>query len=234
MTAHSLLLIDDDSELTELLSDYLGAEGFTVTAANDGPSGLERALAGEFALIVLDVMLPGLNGFEVLRRLRAHKATPVVMLTARGDDVDRIVGLEIGADDYLSKPFNARELVARIRAVLRRTEARAAAAPEVERIVVGDLELVPSALGCRIGGEPVALTSAEFSLLEVLAKTAGRVVSRDELSEKVLGRPLSPYDRSLDVHVSNLRKKLARGRDEPERIKTVRGTGYLYAVDAGV
>ncbi len=233
MADNSLLLIDDDVELTELLADYFKAEGFVVTAVHDGAVGLERALAEDFALVVLDVMLPGMNGLEVLRRLRAHKQLPVVMLTARGDDIDRIVGLEIGADDYLPKPFNARELVARIRAVLRRSEARrVAATPEVQTLVVGDLELVPSSLACRIGGEPVALTSAEFSLLEVLVKAAGKVVSRDELSEKVLGRPLSPYDRSLDVHISNLRKKLTRGPSGAERIKTVRGTGYLYAVDA--
>lgn len=232
MAEYSLLLIDDDVELTELLTDYFKAEGFAVSAAHDGPSGLERALGEEFSLIVLDVMLPGFNGLEVLRRLRAQKKTPVLMLTARGDDVDRIVGLEIGADDYLPKPFNARELVARIRAVLRRTEAREVATHEVQTLVVGDLELVPSSLGCRIQGEPVALTSAEFSLLEVLVKAAGKVVSREDLSEKVLGRRLSPYDRSLDVHVSNLRKKLTRGTSGSERIKTVRGTGYLYAVEA--
>ncbi len=231
MADYSLLLIDDDVELTELLADYFKAEGFTVQAAHDGPSGLERALGEEFSLIVLDVMLPGFNGLEVLRRLRAVKKTPVLMLTARGDDVDRIVGLEIGADDYLPKPFNARELVARIRAVLRRTEQRETGT-EVQTLVVGDLELVPSSLGCRIQGEPVPLTSAEFSLLEVLVKAAGKVVSREDLSEKVLGRRLSPYDRSLDVHISNLRKKLTRGTTGSERIKTVRGTGYLYAVEA--
>jgi DNA-binding response OmpR family regulator len=228
---YSLLLIDDDVELTELLTDYFKAEGFNVQAAHDGPSGLERALGEEFSLIVLDVMLPGFNGLEVLRRLRTTKKTPVLMLTARGDDVDRIVGLEIGADDYLPKPFNARELVARIRAVLRRTEQRETGT-EVQTLVVGDLELVPSSLGCRIQGEPVPLTSAEFSLLEVLVKAAGKVVSREDLSEKVLGRRLSPYDRSLDVHISNLRKKLTRGTTGSERIKTVRGTGYLYAVEA--
>ncbi len=231
MADYSLLLIDDDVELTELLADYFKAEGFNVQAAHDGPSGLERALGEDFSLIVLDVMLPGFNGLEVLRRLRASKKTPVLMLTARGDDVDRIVGLEIGADDYLPKPFNARELVARIRAVLRRTEQRETAT-EVQTLVVGDLELVPSSLGCRIQGEPVPLTSAEFSLLEVLVKAAGKVVSREDLSEKVLGRRLSPYDRSLDVHISNLRKKLTRGTTGSERIKTVRGTGYLYAVEA--
>ncbi|MBL8785552.1 MAG: response regulator transcription factor [Deltaproteobacteria bacterium] len=234
--ANHILLIDDDVELTELLTDYLKAEGFEVSAAHDGVSGLARAIAGECAMIVLDVMLPGMNGLDVLRKLRAQSQTPVLMLTARGDDIDRIVGLEIGADDYLAKPFNARELVARIRAVLRRSEARkeslGASPPEVTSLVVGDLELVPSSLTCRLDGEVVPLTAAEFALLEVLVKAAGKVVSRDELSEKALGRRLSPYDRSLDVHVSNVRKKLARGSHGSDRIKTVRGTGYLYALDA--
>lgn len=230
-----LLLIEDDPDLQTTLRRTLERKGMQVGVCADGRQALAQWQSMAPDVVLLDLSLPGIDGLDLLSQARScGLGTPVLILTARGTVGDRILGLNAGADDYLSKPFNARELVARIRAVLRRTEARAAAAPEVERIVVGDLELVPSALGCRIGGEPVALTSAEFSLLEVLAKTAGRVVSRDELSEKVLGRPLSPYDRSLDVHVSNLRKKLARGRDEPERIKTVRGTGYLYAVDAGV
>lgn len=229
--SQSLLLIDDDTELTELLSDYLGAEGFEMDQANDGASGLEKALSGRYALIVLDVMLPQLNGFEVLRKLREKRTTPVLMLTAKGDDIDRIVGLELGADDYLSKPFNPRELTARIRAVLRRTEKQAVVQTEVDTVVVGDLELMPSALTCRLRGQLISLTTAEFQFLLVLARAAGQVVSRDDLSEKVLGRELSPYDRSLDVHVSNLRKKIGTNSDGSERIKTVRGTGYLYAYE---
>lgn len=229
----TLLIIDDDKELTELLTDYLGAEGFSIDTAHDGPAGLEKALAQDQTLIILDVMLPGMNGFDVLRKLRAVKSTPVLMLTARGDDIDRIVGLEIGADDYLPKPFNPRELVARIRAVLRRGEARKAAlsGAEVATVGVGDLELTPSSMTCRVAGEVVPLTSAEFQLLEVLVKAAGKVVSREDLSEKVLGRRLTAYDRSLDVHISNLRKKIGRA-PAGERIKTVRGTGYLFALDS--
>lgn len=230
----TLLIIDDDKELSELLTDYLGAEGFQIAAAYDGPSGLEKALTGDPTLIILDVMLPGMNGFDVLRRLRAEKLTPVLMLTARGDDIDRIVGLEIGADDYLPKPFNPRELVARIRAVLRRGEAKSAAlsGAEVATLAVGDLELTPSSMTCKVGGEEVTLTSAEFQLLEVLVKSAGKVVSREDLSEKVLGRRLTAYDRSLDVHISNVRKKIGKNAAGGERIKTVRGTGYLFALDA--
>jgi two-component system response regulator CpxR len=230
----TLLIIDDDKELSELLTDYLGAEGFQIDTAHDGPSGLEKALTGDPTLIILDVMLPGMNGFDVLRRLRAEKLTPVLMLTARGDDIDRIVGLEIGADDYLPKPFNPRELVARIRAVLRRGEARSAAlaGAEVATLTVGDLVLTPSSMSCKVGGEEVVLTSAEFQLLEVLVKSAGRVVSREDLSEKVLGRRLTAYDRSLDVHISNVRKKIGKNTAGGERIKTVRGTGYLFALDA--
>ncbi len=236
MTTPTLLIIDDDKELTELLTDYLGAEGFVIDTAHDGPSGLERALHGEQTLIVLDVMLPGMNGFDVLRKLRAAKSTPVLMLTARGDDIDRIVGLEIGADDYLPKPFNPRELVARIRAVLRRSDARKAveAGGDAATVVVNDLELTPSSMMCRVGGEVISLTSAEFQLLEVLVKAAGKVVSREELSEKVLGRRLSAYDRSLDVHISNLRKKIGKGQtgERADRIKTIRGTGYLFALES--
>jgi DNA-binding response OmpR family regulator len=229
----TLLIIDDDKELAELLTDYLSAEGFTIDTAHDGVTGLERALEQEPALIILDVMLPGMNGFDVLRKLRAVKTTPVLMLTARGDDIDRIVGLEIGADDYLPKPFNPRELVARIRAVLRRGEARTTpSAAEVATLGVGNLELTPSSMTCRVAGVVVPLTSAEFALLEVLVRSAGKVVSRDDLSEKVLGRSLSAYDRSLDVHVSNLRKKIGPAPGG-ERIKTVRGTGYLFVLEAG-
>ncbi|MCB9623119.1 MAG: response regulator transcription factor [Sandaracinus sp.] len=215
-----LLVIDDDDELAELLVSYLGSEGFEVDVAHDGSSGLERARRGEHELIVLDVMLPGLGGFDVLRELRKTSRIPVVMLTARGEDVDRIVGLELGADDYLPKPFNPRELVARIRAIFRR------AAPDTpEKLVVDDVEVDPAAHVARRGGEELSLTTAELAVLELLLKNVGRVVSREDLSDHALGRAFSPLDRSIDVHVSNLRKKLGG-----DRIRTVRGAGYLYAL----
>lgn len=216
-----LLLIDDDEELGELLTSYLGAEGFEIELAHDGRTGLARALESAHDLVVLDVMLPERNGFDVLRDLRASSRVPVLMLTARGEDVDRIVGLELGADDYLPKPFNPRELVARIRAVMRRLEDRA---PEQEQVVVGSVALDPAAHVATLDGEPLGLTSSELAVLEVLLRAAGTVVSRETLSEEALGRRYSPLDRSIDVHVSNLRKKLGQGA-----IRTVRGSGYLYA-----
>ncbi|HJL16695.1 MAG TPA: response regulator transcription factor [Sandaracinaceae bacterium LLY-WYZ-13_1] len=224
-----ILVVDDDTELCELLEEYLAREGFTVEAVHDGESGLERATAGGHRLIVLDVMLPALNGFDVLRRLRASSSVPVLMLTARGQDVDRIVGLEMGADDYLPKPFNPRELVARIRAIHRRAEHAVEA--EVEVLTVDDLELHVASRAVLRDGEELSLTTAELGLLEALLRGLGRVVSREELSEQVLGRRFSPYDRSIDVHVSNLRKKLGPGPGGRERIKTVRGHGYLYAME---
>lgn len=231
-----ILLIDDDVELCELLTDYLGAEGFAIEAVNDAAQGAEKALEGEYALIVLDVMLPGLSGFEVLRRIRTASQIPVLMLTARGDDVDRIVGLEMGADDYLPKPFNPRELVARIRAIQRRAEPKV---PEREkpagadRLVVGDIELDPGARTVKQNGQLVELTSVEFSLLEEFLRMAGQLVTREDLAKKVLGRRLSPYDRSLDVHVSSVRRKLGHQVGERERIRTVRGSGYLYTTGEG-
>jgi two-component system, OmpR family, response regulator CpxR len=230
-----ILLIDDDIDLCELLTDYLTTEGFAVEVVHDGEAGAARALSGDYELVVLDVMLPGINGFEVLRRLRAASATPVLMLTARGDDVDRIVGLEMGADDYLPKPFNPRELVARIRAVQRRTAARPATgtAPG-EALAVGDVSLDLGARSVRVGGVPVELTSVEFSLLEVLIRLAGQVVSREDLSLRALGRELNAYDRSIDVHVSSLRRKLGACGEEGDRIKTVRGIGYFFSRPAAV
>lgn len=235
MSSVPILVIDDDAELCELLADYLGPEGFAVDAAHDAEAGLARALEGHHSLVVLDVMLPGMSGFEVLRRLREQSRVPVVMLTARGDDVDRIVGLEMGADDYLPKPFNPRELVARIRAVQRRGSA-GAGVPAHEApgrapspVSVGDLELDPATRVVRRDGRTVELTSVEFSLLEALARAAGTVISREALAEAALGRKLSAYDRSVDVHVSSLRRKLGPRVGELERIKAVRGVGYLYA-----
>jgi two-component system response regulator CpxR len=222
-----VLVIDDDLELCELLEEYLGGEGFAVDAVHDGVAGAERATAGEHDLVVLDVMLPGLNGLDVLRRIRESSGVPVLMLTARGEEVDRIVGLEIGADDYLPKPFNPRELAARMRAVLRRTVAGSGGGAE-ERLEVADLRLDPARRSARRAGQDVELTGIEFELLAVLVRSAGTVVPRDELSRSALGRRASPFDRSLDVHVSNLRRKLGPLPDGGDRIKTVRGVGYQY------
>jgi len=223
-----ILVIDDDVELCNLVGEYLQAEGFAVECVHEGESGLKKAAAGEYLLAVLDVMLPGINGFEVLRRIRATSRLPVLLLTARGEDVDRIVGLEIGADDYLPKPFNPRELVARIRAILRRTRADGSAGPAAPEIVhVGDVELDPATRSVRRDGKPVELTSVEFNLLEVLLREAGRVVPRERLVNAVLSRKFSPFDRSIDMHVSKVRKKLGDTEND-EHIKTIRGVGYIF------
>ncbi len=228
-----LLLVDDDIELGELITEYLEPEGFQVDVVNDGRQGLEGALGGGYALVILDVMMPALNGFDVLRAIRGRSAVPVLMLTARGDDVDRIVGLELGADDYLPKPFNPRELIARIRAVLRRARRSvdlAGVAGAGERLVLDDVELDPGARVVRRLGAVVDLTAAEFKLLEILLRSAGRVISRPDLSQALLGRRFMPYDRSIDMHVSNLRKKLGHMVGDRERIKSIRGYGYLYTI----
>jgi len=229
-----VLIIDDDVALCELVTEYLEPLGFEIETVHRGDTGAERALAGKHALVVLDVMLPGLNGFEVLRRIRAESNIPVLMLTARGDDVDRIVGLEIGADDYLPKPFNPRELTARIRAILRRAKLEEpAAASGAKKINVGDVELDTGTRAVVRGGENVELTAVEFDLLEKLLRAAGSIVKREELSQQVLGRGSSPFDRSIDMHISNLRKKLGHRLGTSERIKTVRGVGYIYAQASG-
>jgi two-component system response regulator CpxR len=224
-----ILIVDDDVELCGLVQEYLTSEGFTSKAVNDGELGLQQGMSGDYALIVLDVMLPGINGFEVLRRLRSVSKIPVLLLTARGEDVDRIVGLEIGADDYLPKPFNPRELVARIRAILRRAKpGRAAdAAPEV--LSVGDVDLDPATRSVLRAGQPVELTSVEFNLLEVLLREAGRVVTRERLVNAVLSRKFMPFDRSIDMHVSKVRRKLGDSEDNGDHIKTIRGVGYMFA-----
>jgi DNA-binding response OmpR family regulator len=223
-----ILVIDDDVELCSLVSEYLRPEGFQVESAHDGNSGLTRALSAEHTLIVLDVMLPRLNGFDVLRKLRDSSRIPVLLLTARGEDVDRIVGLEIGADDYLPKPFNPRELVARIRAILRRTRGKGET-PVPEVIRVGDVELDPATRSVQHRGKAVELTSVEFGLLQVLLREAGRVVTREALVDEVLGRKFSPFDRSIDMHVSKVRKKLGDSGSE-DYIKTIRGAGYIFAL----
>jgi DNA-binding response OmpR family regulator len=226
-----ILLVDDDAELCGLLQEFLSREGFTVECAHDGASGLERALQPGIDLVLLDVMLPGMDGFEILRRFRPQSKIPVMMLTARGEDIDRIVGLDLGADDYLPKPFNPRELVARIRAVLRRYEPR----PRVDgRLEVNGVTLDTGTRQVLSGGKPVELTTFEFDVLEMLMRSAGRVLSRDDLMENFYNRKATPFDRSIDMHVSHLRKKLEGGDN---LIKTIRGVGYQFCrtpQDAGV
>lgn len=226
-----ILLADDDAELCEMLKEYLAAEGFTLVAAHDGETALLKAKAGAFDLIILDVMMPRKNGFDVLRELRAHTATPVLMLTARGEDVDSIVGLELGADDYLAKPCNPRVLVARIRAVLRRAEAKntgRAGSMAADVLQFSDLQIHTGTRTVICQGKTVAMTSTEYCVLEALLREAGRVVSKANLSERALERKLTRFDRSLDMHVSSLRKKLGPLPDGRDRIMTVRGIGYQY------
>lgn len=222
-----ILLVDDDVELSAMLGDYLAREGFDASAVADGESGIREALSGAYALAVVDVMMPGMSGTEVLRRIRLHSRMPVMMLTARGEDVDRIVGLEMGADDYVPKPCTPRELVARIRAILRRVQEPAGnGAEDGGDIVVGPLTVHPGRRSAELRGRPMSLTSTEFSLLEVLARHAGQVVSKQELSEQALCRPLVRYDRSIDVHMSSIRQKLGHRGDGQSWIQTVRGQGY--------
>lgn len=231
-----ILVIDDDIELCELLNDYLSGEGFAVETVNSGKQGAEQALAAEYILVILDVMLPEMNGFDVLRKIRKDSEVPVIMLTARGDDIDRIVGLELGADDYLPKPFNPRELVARIRAIQRRTETTAMQQPQEGKpteLKVGDVILYTTNRTVKRSGESIDLTSVEFNLLEVLLSRAGEVISREDLVANVLGRRLSAYDRSIDVHVSAVRKKLGHYDGDTERIRTIRSVGYLYSLPEG-
>jgi len=220
-----ILLIDDDVELCSMLSDYLGRHGYQVTLAHDGKTGLGKALDGSYSITLLDVMLPGLDGFEVLRRLRAAAS-------ARGDDVDRIVGLEIGADDYLPKPFNPRELLARIRAIVRRSGKAETPAGAGDFLSVMGLEMDTAARIARSNGIALDLTDVEFGLLQTLMRSAGEVVDREQLAETVLGRKFHPFDRSLDMHVSRLRHKLDAANSSGDQVKTIRGIGYQLAVPA--
>lgn len=223
----NVLLVDDDDELVGMLKDYLELEGFSVATASDGESGVAAALAGDFAIVVLDMMMPRLNGLESLRRIRAASTMPVLMLTARGDDADRILGLELGADDYVPKPCTPRELTARIRAILRRTQlATSGDEPPVQLITVGALSLWPEKRLAEWDGVAVSLTSTEFNLLEALARHAGRPVSKNDLSEQALGRPLARFDRSIDVHLSSIRHKLGTLADGRSCIQTVYRQGY--------
>ena len=216
-----LLVVDDDVELCSLLGEFLHREGYSVQFEHEGRSGLSQALEGGFDLVILDVMLPGMDGFEILRRVRQQSRVPVLMLTARGEDVDRIVGLELGADDYLSKPFNPRELVARIKAILRRWDNKATSG----RIEVNGIALDPGTRQVLREGVPVETTTLEFQILEMLMRAAGRVVSRDALMEALYNRKATPFDRSIDMHVSHLRRKL---EGETPLIKTIRGVGYQF------
>ncbi len=229
-SSNRLLIVDDDVELCDLIRTYLKADGLEAEAVHQADAGAQAALSGGYDMVLLDVGLPGQSGFDVLRRIRGESSIPVLMLTARGEDVDRIVGLELGADDYLPKPFNPRELVARIHAILRRSRATTGEAGVPDRLVVADIEMNIAARVVKRAGETVELTGVEFSLLEVLLRAAGKVVHRDDLFMQVLGRREMPDDRSLDMHVSNLRKKLGHKVGEIERIKTVRGMGYVYAI----
>ncbi len=224
-----ILVIDDDKELCELLSEFLQPEGFVVETVNEPHSGLQRALSGEHCLVVLDVMLPGMTGFELLRNLRISSQVPVLMLTARGEDIDRIIGLEMGADDYLPKPFNPRELVARIHAIGRRSRpVEKQQSESLSRLELDDIVLDLGSRTVKQKSNTIKITAVEFSLLYELLKKAGQVMTRDELTNKVLNRELEFFDRSIDVHVSSLRKKLGHYIDNRERIKTIRSVGYLY------
>lgn len=226
-----LLIADDDTDLCTLLRTYLDAEGFDTHVVNDGEAALAQASPGAFDLIVLDVMMPGRNGFEVLSELRKQQQTPVLMLTARGDDNDSIKGLELGADDYLAKPCNPQVLVARIRAILRRTEVPAAGgATSTPQLELGDLLLNRQSRTVQKNGQAIDLTSTEFSLLDMLLRNAGTPVSKAEISLEVLGRELGRYDRALDMHISNLRHKLGAHPSGGERILTLRGSGYQYVI----
>ncbi len=227
---NKVLIIDDDEELCELVSEYLTVEGFRIESVNDGRSGLDRALSGDYDMVILDVMLPKMNGFDVLRNLREQSKLPVIMLTARGDDMERIVGLEIGADDYLPKPFNPRELAARLRAILRRSEPVLDESGAGEKLDIDGIQVSAASRIATCDGVELNLTSVEFELLSELLREAGKIIKKDDLSERVLERKLSPFDRSLDMHISNLRKKLGARADGSERIKTIRSVGYIYTL----
>jgi DNA-binding response OmpR family regulator len=226
-----VLIIDDDRKLCALIRDYLAPLGFEAAAAHNGPAGIEQATSGNYDVVILDVMLPGLDGFEVLKRIRQHSQVPVLMLTARGEETDRIVGLEVGADDYLPKTFSTRELLARLRAVMRRAShpsPPAAADAPASEIVVGELRINADARVAALGDQPLALTAIEFDLLESLARARGRVKTREQLIESITERNYDVFDRSVDVHICSLRKKLGDESASPRFIRTVRAVGYMF------
>jgi two-component system phosphate regulon response regulator OmpR len=228
--ADRVLMIEDDLRLAEMLARYLGENGFALTARHDAGGGLRALANDEYAAVILDVMLPDLDGFEVCRRIRAQSTVPILMLTARGDPTDRVVGLELGADDYLPKPFEPRELVARLRAILRRSSARPAADGEgrTPPLRFGRLEIDRDAHVVRLDGNACELTSYQFELLRVLAENAGRVMSRDAIMDRLAGGAVSAFDRSIDVHVSRIRAAIEDDPKQPRRILTIRGAGYLF------
>jgi DNA-binding response OmpR family regulator len=222
---NQVLLIDDDIELVGMFTEYLEQEGFRVACAHDGELGAREALSGQYAIAILDVMMPRMNGIETLRRIRAASRIPVLMLTGRGDDADRILGLELGADDYVTKPCTPRELTARVRAILRRTQGSSTDGPGIT-LTVGKLTMLPEQRRATWAGKLLELTSTEFNLLEVLARNAGRPVSKNDLSEQGLGRPLARFDRNIDVHLSSLRHKLGTLSDGRSCLQTVYRLGY--------
>lgn len=227
-----VLLVDDDRELTEMLALYLAREGFCATAVATGEEGEAHALSGAYQVVVLDVMLPGISGIDVLRRVRARSQVPVLLLTARGDNIDRIAGLELGADDYVPKPSSPGELVARLRAILRRVQPQAASDNQaLDAVSSGALTLWPGRRQAQWGLAPLDLTGTEFSLLEALTRQAGQLVSKQDLSLNALGRPLTRYDRRIDVHVSSIRQKLGPRADGGSWIQSVRGMGYMLIVE---
>lgn len=220
----NILLIDDDRELGKMLSDFLGADRLTITVRNTGESGLLEFASRKFDLLILDIMLPGISGLDVLKKIRQTSSVPVIMLTARGDDIDRIIGLEFGADDYLPKPFNPRELQARIKAILRRSQPSRNGS---QILSLGNITLDTRTHRATVNESELQLTGTEFELLKCLLETPGEVVNKEHLSERALGRRLLPYDRSVDTHISNLRGKLERAGNKDETIQNQRGVGYL-------
>ena len=229
MSDAKILLADDDEELCQLLADFLVREGFAVDLAHDGETTLRLAAEGGYDAVILDVMLPNRSGLDVLRELRRNSQVPVLMLTALGEDIDRILGLELGADDYVPKPCNPREIAARMRAILRRTRGDIDGV-RLEDLSIGPVLLRSASRSVVVRGEPVALTGTEFNILAALMRDAGRVVSKDTLSQAVLGRPLGPFDRSIDVHISKLRRKLGPAADGDSLINTIHRGGYLFRV----
>ncbi len=224
-----ILLIEDDAKLAGMIQDYLGGFGFDVVIAGDGKAGLRLQASESCDAVILDLMLPGIDGLEVCRRLRSRDAVPLLMLTAKGDPMDRVVGLEIGADDYLPKPFEPRELLARIRAILRRRSAEGELSVETQSLRFGRLEVDQGTLQARIAGTPCHLTAYQFKLLHLMAQSPGRVLSRDYLMESLTGDNLDAFDRSIDVHISRIRAEIEDDPKHPKRVITVRGAGYVFA-----
>ena len=224
----NILLIDDDREFCELLKEFFEIEGISITFAHDGKSGIDAIMTRNVDVVILDVMMPPPNGIEVLKQVRPRSTIPIIMLTARGEDIDRIIGLELGADDYLAKPCNPRELLARIRAILRRTQQSPSSQPEIFNI--GDISLDSGTRNAAVAGVSVELTSTQFNVLEELMRHAGKVITKEELTEKVLDRKLDAYDRSIDMHVSNIRKILNQ-HSKKQHIKTIRNVGYQFVLE---